>query len=196
MLTSPLTSPAFSSTASTNSSSSSLFNNPASSGASTSSTTGSGYAGSSSTGNSSTANSKLALTPTDFINMMITQLKNQDPTQPTSNADLLQQMSQIGQLQSQQSLQTNLQSMVLQNQISSASNFIGKRVSGLDTTNHTVNGVVDSVHIENGGVNLNLDNGSTLALSNLTDVDSGSTGATTTPITSPTTSGTSTNTGA
>jgi flagellar basal-body rod modification protein FlgD len=115
--------------------------------------------------------------------MMITQLKNQDPTQPTSNADLLQEMSQIGQLQSQQSLQTNLQSMVLQNQIGSASNFIGKSVTGLGTNNSTINGVVDSVHIENGAVNLVLDSGASLALSNLTDVDGGTTPTTaTTPV--------------
>lgn len=124
---------------------------------------------------------------------MITQLKNQDPTQPTSNADLLQEMSQIGQLQSQDTLQTSLQSMVLQNQIGSASNFIGKSVSGVGTNNSNINGVVDSVHVENGAVNLVLDNGSTLALNNLTDVDSGS-AVTTTPTTSTGTSTTGTST--
>jgi flagellar basal-body rod modification protein FlgD len=160
----------------------------------TSTSTASGYSGgsSASSGTSSTgatSNSKLSLTPTDFVNMMITQLKNQDPTQPTSNADLLQEMSQIGQLQSQQSLQTNLQSMVLQNQIGSASNFIGKSVSGLGANSTNINGVVDSVHIENGGVNLVLDNGSTLPLGSLTDVDTGSGG---TAATSTTSAGTTT----
>jgi len=162
-------------------------------GASTSSASGGSSSSSNTSSTSATTNSGLSLTPTDFINMMITQLKNQDPTQPTSNADLLQEMSQIGQLQSQQTLQTNLQTMVLQNQIGSASNFIGKSVTGLDANNANVNGVVDSVHIENGGVNLVLNNGLTLALSNLTDVNGTATTATsTTPVTATGTTSTGT----
>jgi hypothetical protein len=77
--------------------------------------------------------------------------------------------------------------MVLQNQIGSASNFIGKSVTGLGSDNSMINGVVNSVHIEKGAVNLMLDNGSSLALTNLTDVDTGATAATTS-------SGTSTST--
>ena len=68
-----------------------------------------------------------SLQASDFINLLITQLKNQDPTQPMSNSELLQQVSQIGQLQSQTALQTTLQGLALQNQIGSASNLIGTR---------------------------------------------------------------------
>ena len=136
--------------------------------------TGSSYPATSSTGGSTgsgdSSSAAKSLKPTDFINMMITQLKNQDPLQPTSNSDLLQQMSEIGQLQSQDQLQTSLQNMVLQNQIGAASNFIGKSIQGMDANNKTISGTVNSVHVESGGVNLVLDNGTSLDLSRVTDV--------------------------
>src|SRR3954462_13233180 len=92
--------------------------------------------GSTSTTNKSTTASKnnaLALKPEDFIKMMVTQLQNQDPTQPVKNEELLAQMSQIGQLQSSTTLTTTLQGLTLQSQIGSAANLIGKTVSGLNS---------------------------------------------------------------
>ena len=55
---------------------------------------------------------KFSLKTADFIKMMVTQLQNQDPTDPVKNQDLLAQMSQIGQLQSSQDLQTSLKGLV------------------------------------------------------------------------------------
>ena len=57
-----------------------------------------------STASARTANPKGQLKVEDFINMMVTQLQNQDPLEPAKNEQLLSQMSQIGQLQSQQEL--------------------------------------------------------------------------------------------
>src|SRR5215212_2413336 len=74
----------------------------------------------------------LQLKSEDFIKMMITQLQNQDPTEPVKNEELLAQMSQIGQLESSTQLQTSLKSMVLQNNVGAAGNLIGKMVNGLD----------------------------------------------------------------
>jgi flagellar basal-body rod modification protein FlgD len=115
-------------------------------------------------------NKSLGLKATDFINMMVTQLQNQDPLQPTSNQDLLAQMSQIGQMQAATDLQTNLQTMTLQNNISSAGNLIGKMVSGQDARGAPLNGMVNSVKVVDGAVSLELDNGKELSLSNITGI--------------------------
>jgi flagellar basal-body rod modification protein FlgD len=156
----------------------------------------------STSGTSSTSASAVAaadpyssLTPADFIQMMVTQLQNQDPTQPTSNEDILQQISQIGQLQSTDTLQTDLSQMVLQDSISSAGNLIGKTVQGVDSTGNTSSGIVNSVQVANGAVSLQLDTGGTMLLSNVqsiaqatgTATSAGTT--TTTPTTSTTTTG-------
>lgn len=115
-------------------------------------------------------NKSLGLKATDFINMMVTQLQNQDPLQPTSNQDLLAQMSQIGQMQAATDLQTNLQTMTLQNNISSAGNLIGKMVTGQDERGAPLNGMVNSVKVVDGAVSLELDNGKELSLSNITGI--------------------------
>jgi flagellar basal-body rod modification protein FlgD len=131
--------------------------------------------GSSSTSSNTTAptpqlTANNSLTPQDFIQMMVTQLQNQDPLQPTSNEDLLNQMSEIGQLQSSTDLSTTLKTITLQNDISSAGNMIGKQVTGQDDRGNPMQGVVDSVKVVDGAVSLELDNGQELSLSNVTGI--------------------------
>src|SRR5690606_13651477 len=98
----------------------------------------------------------------DFIKMMITQLQNQDPLEPAKSSELLAQMSQIGQLQSSTQLQESLKGIVLQNQLGSAGNLIGKLVRGMDGQNETIEGVVNSVRVEKDQVYLELENGRAL----------------------------------
>ena len=106
----------------------------------------------------------------DFIKMMITQLQNQDPMEPAKNDQLLAQMSQISQLQSSTNLNDSLKSMVLQNQIGSASSLIGKSVQGMADDNSTVAGMVTSVKVESDAVKLELDNGQALDLGRVTAI--------------------------
>ena len=112
----------------------------------------------------------LGLKTSDFINMMVTQLQNQDPLSPTKNEDLLAQMSQIGQMEASTDLQTSLKTITLQNNISSAGNLIGKMVTGQDANGIPMNGLVNSVKVVDGGVSLELDNGKELSLSNITGI--------------------------
>jgi flagellar basal-body rod modification protein FlgD len=126
------------------------------------------------------------LSPSDFVQMMVTQLQNQDPLNPTSDDQLLSQMSEIGQLQSSTQLQTSLQSMVLQNQIASAGNLIGKAVQGMDSSGNTQKGIVNSVSVKSGGIYLELDSNQELSMSNVTSITTppaSTTGATTTATT-------------
>ena len=124
-----------------------------------------------------TTNPKSKLKVEDFINLMVTQLQNQDPTSPASNSELLQQMSQIGQLQSQDDLQSSLKTLVLQNNIGSAAGMIGKGVEGTDaTTGETLSGKVKGVSVAGGSVMLKLDSGVSLQMSNVTSIDGEATG--------------------
>lgn len=122
------------------------------------------------TGTQSTTRKGFDLKAEDFIKMMVTELQNQDPTAPAKNSELLAQMSQIGQLQSSTTLTEGIQSMVLQNQIGSAGNLIGKTVAGLDDNDKAVGGIVNSVRVEDKNVVLELDNGNKLQLGRVTDV--------------------------
>jgi len=115
-------------------------------------------------------NPRSELKAADFINMMVTQLQNQDPTEPTKNEALLAQMSQIGQLQSSQDLQTSLKSLLLQNNLGAAGNMIGKTVEGLDNLGAKSTGTVTSVRVQSGNVVLELDSGKQMELAKLTQI--------------------------
>jgi flagellar basal-body rod modification protein FlgD len=119
---------------------------------------------------STTTNNSLNLNPSDFINMMMTQLENQDPLNPTSSDQLMSQMSQIGQLQSTSQLQTTMQTLTTQSQIGAASSLIGKQVSGLDLNSDPISGTVASVQVSSTGVNLSLAEGGSLSLSNVSGI--------------------------
>lgn len=119
------------------------------------------------------SSNKLQLQTQDFINMMVTQLQNQDPLEPAKNEQLLAQMSQIGQLQASTNLQQSLQSMVMQNQIASAGNLIGKMVSGpVQDDGSRLSGLVTSVNVEGDQVFLELDNGRAIRLDQVTYISS------------------------
>jgi flagellar basal-body rod modification protein FlgD len=117
-----------------------------------------------------TESNKLKLKAEDFVRMMITQLQQQDPMEPAKNDQLLAQMSQISQLQSSTALQESLTTVVQQNQIGAAAGLIGKSVQGMAADNTTISGQVTAVRVEGNSVNLELDNGKSLALSRVTTI--------------------------
>lgn len=115
---------------------------------------------------------KFALKTEDFIQMMITQLQNQDPMEPAKNEELLAQMSQISQLESSTQLQNTLKSLVQQNNLSSAGSMIGKLVKGKDASGEELEGIVTSVKLEDGEMFLELDSGEKMSFENVTHVTS------------------------
>lgn len=106
----------------------------------------------------------------DFIKMMLTQLQNQDPLEPTKNQELMAQMSQISQLEASTQLQTTLKALAMQSQIGAAGNLIGKMVEGLDAQNESIRGLVCSVRVEKDKVHLELDNGKTLSMDRVSSI--------------------------
>jgi flagellar basal-body rod modification protein FlgD len=101
---------------------------------------------------------------------MVTELQNQNPLDPTDSNEMLQQMSEIGQLQSQDTLQTDLTGMVQQNQVSAASNMIGKLVQGTDQNSNSISGLVTGVQVSSSGVSLSLNTGATMSMANVTAI--------------------------
>ncbi|RMH18878.1 MAG: hypothetical protein D6698_06430 [Gammaproteobacteria bacterium] len=121
---------------------------------------------------SNTSNNAFAeLSSEEFVNILVTELTQQDPFEPNDSAAILEQLSSLRNIESQINLQDQLKTMVDQNAISSASGLIGQRVAGLTADNRSVNGIVRSVVIENGKPILKLDDGTRLEASRLTDVE-------------------------
>lgn len=84
----------------------------------------------------------------EFLQLMITELTNQDPLNPMDNAQLIEQIGQIREISSNDKLSRTLQSVLTGQSLTTASNLIGKEVTALDVNNQNVEGVVDRVSIE------------------------------------------------
>jgi flagellar basal-body rod modification protein FlgD len=95
----------------------------------------------------------------DFIRIIFTELSNQDPFQPNDSAALLEQLNSIRSIESDIKLTDQLQSLVFENQLASASNMIGKFIGGLTADSDRVAGFVVSVIRQGASVQLELDNG-------------------------------------
>lgn len=107
---------------------------------------------SSSSTNSSSSSTKQ---PTDlrelnmdhFLQLMITELQNQDPLDPMENSEMLQQISQIREIGATDQLRESLESMQQSQGISTASGLIGKQVQALTDDGYVLFGVVQSVQL-------------------------------------------------
>jgi flagellar basal-body rod modification protein FlgD len=126
-------------------------------------------ASSGNTTQSSGQNGFAALTSQDFLKMLITELKNQDPTQPVSNSELLQQLSQMQALQSNVELKSTLDDFANNEQIASGASFLGKVVSGTDANSNQVSGVADQIFMQNGTLMIGIGS-SAISVANVTGV--------------------------
>lgn len=83
-----------------------------------------------------------------FLAMMIAELQNQDPMNPMDNAELLQQVSQIREIESNMRLVSTLESLAKAQNITGGAVLIGKQIKGLDAQGNSISGKVDKVTME------------------------------------------------
>lgn len=106
----------------------------------------------------------------EFMKILLSEMSNQDPFKPQDSGALLEQLSSLRNIESQLSLQKQLENLVLQNGLSSAAGMIGKEIEGLDAANDKVSGVVNSVRVENGKAILELSSGKSLSIERVTSI--------------------------
>ena len=137
---------------------------------STGSVTGSTSSGSSAQTNaSSSGNALTKLTPDDFLKMLIKQLQMQDPTNPTSSDQILQQISEIDNIEATTTLSSSLNSVAADQGFQAASALIGMQVQGVDSSGNPVSGTVSSASFANGSASLNVGN-QTMPLSGISSI--------------------------
>jgi len=103
----------------------------------------------------------------DFVEIIFAELTRQDPLQPNDTSALLEQLNSIRSIESDVALANQLETLVTQNQMSSASGFIGKIVQGLTDEARPVTGAVVAVSRADQDVYLELDNGWRVSMDNL-----------------------------
>jgi flagellar basal-body rod modification protein FlgD len=112
-----------------------------------------------------------------FMNLLVTQMRNQDPMQPADNTQMIAQLAQFSSLEQMQSLNDNIvglavlqQQNALLDQLTTSSALIGKSVQYTDPdSNEALWGTVASVKIVDGLASLSID-GKDVPLANVTEV--------------------------
>jgi flagellar basal-body rod modification protein FlgD len=92
----------------------------------------------------------------DFIKLLVTELQHQDPLDPMDNQEILQQISQIREIESNQRLTDTLESVLLGQNVVTASNLIGRSIVALSDKGERVTGEIDRVSIEEGVARLHV----------------------------------------
>jgi flagellar hook assembly protein FlgD len=118
----------------------------------------------------STPNQFSAMSSEEFLDILFTELGSQDPFEPNDSGALLDQLQSIRSIESDTQMTEKLSELVGQNELASASNLIGKIVSGVSHDNERVVGFVSSVSKTPDGTVLNLRDGVRVSMSMMDEV--------------------------
>lgn len=116
----------------------------------------------------SAAKTKKVLDQQDFLNLLITQLKNQDPLNPMKDTEFISQMANFSSLEQMTSVNKNMEKFLSAQQAQSgavAVSMIGKQVTDING----VSGMVTGVKMADDGVKLVV-NGKEILFANVREV--------------------------
>jgi flagellar basal-body rod modification protein FlgD len=85
----------------------------------------------------------------DFLQLLVAQLRNQDPMQPMEDKEFMSQMAQFDTLDQLTQLNKTMQAMVMASTLGQASSLLGKDVEAAGPDG-LVHGVVSAVSVING----------------------------------------------
>lgn len=115
----------------------------------------------------STRNTSSELGKDDFLNLLVTQLKYQDPLNPTDNTEYISQLAQFSSLEQMNNMNTGISSIQA---LTMTGKYITASVTDSSTgETSTVEGTVDSVKMKNGEATLVV-NGTEVSLDDVTNV--------------------------
>lgn len=84
-----------------------------------------------------------------FLKLLITQMQNQDPTDPMDATEQVSQLATFSQVEQSIKMNTNLESLIKQSNLTNASNYIGKTLTSADGK---TSGVVVTVEVTSEGL--------------------------------------------
>ena len=95
---------------------------------------------------------------TDFLQLLVTQLQNQDPIEPIKQENFINQLAQFSVVEGIEKLNVQFDDMLYMQQVLSGFDLAGKQVTfeGPDQQLHS--GTVSEVFIDGGAINAIVDN--------------------------------------
>jgi flagellar basal-body rod modification protein FlgD len=120
-------------------------------------------------GSSSPVNPSSNLNDQDFLQLLVAQLKYQDPMSPTDDQSFIQEQAQFSTVEGITSMESTLTTMGSQQQMSSAVNLIGTQVQYTASDGSTASGLVSAVANSSGSITVKVGS-SEVALSAINEV--------------------------
>ena len=118
-----------------------------------------------------TTNPKAVLGKDDFLKLMVTQLQNQDPLNPTDDKDFMGQMAQFSSLEQTSNMAQTLDAMNSSSQVSQGVSLIGHTVNWADPAAlKSGSGQVSKLTMLNGKITVRVGNDD-VSPSLITEVD-------------------------
>lgn len=102
--------------------------------------------------------------PNTFLNLLVDEMKYQDPLNPTSSTNFMAQLAQLSQVEQLSTVSSSMQ-------ISEAANLIGKSVTGIDDAGNQISGTVTGVTNGSNGPSLTIGS-NTMSLSSVSQISS------------------------
>jgi flagellar basal-body rod modification protein FlgD len=104
--------------------------------------------------------SKSLLDPQAFLQLLVAQLKYQDPSNPVDTSSFMNQTAMLSQVQTMSSMSSTLSALADAQQAQAATGLIGKQVTFLDSNGLRASGVVSSAALLASGATLQVGNAS------------------------------------
>jgi len=122
------------------------------------------------TTSSSSAQSTNGMGKDTFMKLLVAQMANQNPMEPTDDKEMIAQMTQFSTLEQITNMATESTKSATASQMSQAVNLLGRTVTYLDTDGNKQTGTVDQVSMVNGAPNLTVGGDDGITTSQITQV--------------------------
>lgn len=118
----------------------------------------------SSSTSSTTTTSSNSVDYNTFLQLLVAEMKNQDPTNPMDTSQYMSQFAQLSTVEQAMQTNTKLDSLLSSQSLSQADGLIGKTVSFTDSTGASFSGKVKSISINTNGAIATLEDGTKVAV--------------------------------
>jgi flagellar basal-body rod modification protein FlgD len=110
---------------------------------------------------STTSGTSNTLDYNNFLQLLVAQMKNQDPTNPSDPTAFVSQLASFSSVEQEVNTNSKLDALLTQTELSQGASVIGRTVTSSDGS---ISGKVASVQITSSGSTATLENGETLSL--------------------------------
>ncbi len=93
--------------------------------------------------------------PSNFMQLLLTQMTNQNPMEPMNDSEMMNQMVELNTLQELQTMKLTMDQMASYNQTSYAASLVGKVVSA-ENNGQTTSGKVTGVTVDGSKINVQI----------------------------------------